>query len=347
MKKGHFYGIHRVIEPKGSLPQPAWKIDNTMTLYDNEILIDVKILNIDSASFNQMKEAANGDLEKVKGFILDTVAKRGKQHNPVTGSGGMLIGIVEDIGVNSPALTKGLKKGDEIATLVSLSLTPLFIEEIIKIEEKTAQVFIKGKAILFASGVYAKLPDDIPRKLALAVLDVAGAPAQTAKMTRKGETVVVLGAGGKSGLLSLYQAKTKAGATGKVIALEYDSSAVKMIEELQIADEVYQVDARDSLEVLKIVEEATNGELADLTINCVNVPDTEMSSILATKDEGRVYFFSMATSFTKAALGAEGVGKDIEMIIGNGYTKAHAQIAFDTIRSATLLRSYFEEKYGK
>lgn len=347
MQTGHRYGIHRVLEPKGSMPQPAWKIDNTMKLYDNELLIDVEILNIDSASFTQMKEEAKGKVERVKEIILDTINKRGKQHNPVTGSGGMLIGKVEEIGINHPANKDGLAVGDEIATLVSLSLTPLKVDEIKKIDVKTGQVYIKGKAILFASGIYAKLPEEMPRKLAIAVLDVAGAPAQTAKMVKKDQTVVVLGAGGKSGLLAVYQAKKQAGQQGKVIALEYTEEAVNNLRVLGIADSVYQVDARDPLQVLQIVESATEGNLADITINCVNVSNTEMSSILITKDEGKVYFFSMATSFTAAALGAEGVGKDIEMIVGNGYTKDHADIALDTINESKVLRDWFEQKYSE
>ena len=53
--KGNKYGVHRVIEPKGVLPQPANKIDNNMDeIYDNEILIDVQTLNIDSASFTDI-----------------------------------------------------------------------------------------------------------------------------------------------------------------------------------------------------------------------------------------------------------------------------------------------------
>jgi len=54
MKKGNKYGIHRVLEPQGVLPQPANKLDNNMDeIYDNEILIDVQTLNIDSASFTE------------------------------------------------------------------------------------------------------------------------------------------------------------------------------------------------------------------------------------------------------------------------------------------------------
>lgn len=118
MKQGCKFGTHRVIEPVGTLPQPAWRIDNTMEIYDNEILIDVQTLNVDSASFTQIKKAADGDVEKIKETIRKTVETRGKQHNPETGSGGMLIGTVAQIG---PALEgkTPLKVGDKIATLVS------------------------------------------------------------------------------------------------------------------------------------------------------------------------------------------------------------------------------------
>jgi L-erythro-3,5-diaminohexanoate dehydrogenase len=92
MKKGCKFGTHRVLEPVGTLPQPALRIDNTMEIYDNEILIDVQTLNVDSASFTQIKTQANGDVEGIKAIIMETVNTRGKQHNPVTGSGGMLIG---------------------------------------------------------------------------------------------------------------------------------------------------------------------------------------------------------------------------------------------------------------
>ncbi|MCK4281108.1 MAG: L-erythro-3,5-diaminohexanoate dehydrogenase, partial [Candidatus Lokiarchaeota archaeon] len=94
-------------------------------------------------------------------------------------------------------------------------------------------------------------------------------------------------------------------------------------------------------ETLKV----NNGKEVDISINCLSIPNTEMSSILPVKENGIVYFFSMATSFAKAALGAEGVGKDVVMIIGNGYTKGHSQIALDELRESDKLRKIFEEKY--
>ena len=332
------------IEPQGLLPQPAMRIDNTMKLYDNEILIDVDLLNIDSASFTQIEAEAQGDEKKIAEIMLSIVAQRGKHHNPVTGSGGMLIGRVAAIG---PALEgkTPLKVGQRLATLVSLSLTPLKIDRIIKIHKDIDQVEIEGQAILFESGIFAVLPDDLPDTLSLAVLDVAGAAAQTARLVRPGDRVVVIGAGGKSGLLCLHEARKRAGVTGQVIGVAPREASKKRAESTGYCDAVVVADATDALAVMEKVKAATGGHLADVTINCVNIPHTELASILATRDGGMVYFFSMATNFTAAALGAEGVGKDVTMIIGNGYTKGHAAISLNIMRESPQLRRLFEELY--
>lgn len=345
MKKGCKFGTHRVIEPKGVLPQPAEKIDNTMELYDNEILIDVKTLNIDSASFTQIKSQAGNDVEKIKEVMLGIVAKRGKHHNPVTGSGGMLIGTVKEIG-DAIKETTDLKVGDKIATLVSLSLTPLNIEEIIEVRKDIDQVDIKGQAILFESGIYAKIPTDMPENLALSVLDVAGAPAQTRKLVKKGDTVLVVGGAGKSGMLCLYEARKQAGPDANIICLAHNESSMERAKALGYANNYILADATDSVDVYDKMKEVTNGEMADVTINCVNIPNTEMSCILSTKPEGVIYFFSMATSFTAAALGAEGVGMDTTMIIGNGYAKNHANIALDIIRESEIIRKVYTDLYA-
>ncbi|OAA31037.1 L-erythro-3,5-diaminohexanoate dehydrogenase [Kosmotoga arenicorallina S304] len=343
MKKGCPFGSHRVIEPKGSLPQSALKIDNTMELYSNEILIKVQTLNVDSASFTQIKDACNNDKGRISEMIKKIVEERGKLQNPVTGSGGMLIGTVEAIGPDLAHLD--LKVGDRIATLVSLSLTPLKIDRIKNINVETDQVDIEGKAIIFESGIYAVLPEDIPDRLALAVLDVAGAPAQVERLVKKGMTVGIIGGGGKSGVLCAYQARKNAGETGKVIVVEYSKENARRIEELGLADEVIVADATKPIEVYERVMALTKGKLCDVVINNVNVESTEMSSILITKDRGIVYFFSMATSFTRAALGAEGVGKDITMIIGNGYARGHAELSLNILREAPEIRELFENLY--
>lgn len=343
MEKGCKYGTHRVIEPKGTLPQPAFKVDNTMIIYDNELLIDVSTLNIDSASFTQIKKACKGDVEQMEEMILSIVDERGKMQNPVTGSGGMLIGTVKEIGPHFP--DKSLKVGDKIATLVSLSLTPLKIDRIRNINFSNDQVDVEAQAILFESGIYAVLPTDIPEKLALAVLDVAGAPAQTERLVKWGDTVCIIGGGGKSGVLCCYQAMKNAGPTGNVIVVEYSKENAQRIRDLHLATHVIVADATNVMEVYNQVMEITGGKGCDVTINNVNVPSTEMTSILVTKDNGVVYFFSMATSFSKAALGAEGVGKDINLIVGNGYARGHAELSLNIIRESETVKELFSKLY--
>ncbi|WP_018990408.1 L-erythro-3,5-diaminohexanoate dehydrogenase [Aromatoleum toluclasticum] len=344
MKHGSPYGTHRVVEPQGVLPQGAWKIDNTMSLCDNEILIDVAALNIDAASFTQIKTEAEGDLDRIAAIVRDIVGQRGKMHNPVTGSGGMLIGRVAAIGPKLIGKTD-LKVGDKLATLVSLSLTPLRIDAVRAVHADKDQIEIDGQAVLFETGLYAKLPDDILEKVALAILDVAGAPAQTARLVRPGDTVVVVGGGGKSGTLCTYEAKKRVGPAGCVIGVSPFDKDCRRMSELGWVDHALRADATDAVGMMEAVSELTGGRMADVVINCVNIPNTEMGSILATRDGGKIYFFSMATSFTAAALGAEGVGKDVEMIVGNGYAKDHAVFALELLRESPVLRHLFETLY--
>jgi L-erythro-3,5-diaminohexanoate dehydrogenase len=346
---GSRYGIHRVIEPIGVLPQPARLVNNDMSeIWDNEMLIDVIRLNIDSASFHQIKtklEAQNPEnLEQAfADHIIDLTERTGKHKNEDTGSGGMLIGIVKEIGPNFE-MKDEVKVGDKIATLVSLSLTPLKVKKVKKVLLDKDQAEIEGEAILFSSGIYAKLPDDMDINLALSVLDVAGAPAQVERLVKPGDNVVVLGANGKSGVLCNAVAKERAGVSGKVIGIVRKDEYVQTCIETG-CDEVLIADATDAIAVEEMVKSATDGEMADVVINVVNVDNTEMASIMACKDRGIVYFFSMATSFTKAALGAEGIGADVDMILGNGYAHNHAMISLDLLKRNEKLMEIFKERY--
>jgi L-erythro-3,5-diaminohexanoate dehydrogenase len=174
---------------------------------------------------------------------------------------------------------------------------------------------------------------------------VAGAPAQTARLVKTGDTVVVIGGGGKSGTLCVYEARKRAGPTGCVIGVSpFEKDCQRMLD-LGWADHALQVDATNALALMQAVADVTDGRLADVVINCVNIRNTEMGSILAARQHGKIYFFSMATSFTAAALGAEGVGRDVEMIVGNGYATGHAQLALDLLRESPRLRQQFEELY--
>ncbi len=337
---GGRFGTHRVLEPAGTLPQAAWRVDNDVDkIYDDELILDVERLNIDSASFVQM--AAAGD---VATQILDTVARRGKQHNPVTGSGGMLLGRVRRIGA---ALKTDLKIGERVATLVSLTLTPLRLVRVIAVDAARHQVDVEGQAIVFQSGAWSRLDaaaiGDLPETAALSALDVAGAAPQVMRLVKAGDKVLVLGCGGKSGLLCSAAAR-RAGAA-RVVGVERSDAAAAGARRLGACHAIVVADAADAVALSTAAVTALGGE-ADLTISCVNVPDAEMGAILATRDGGTIYFFSMATSFTKAALGAEGVSRDVAMLVGNGYCPGHAEATLQLLRDEPVLRDIFVERYG-
>jgi L-erythro-3,5-diaminohexanoate dehydrogenase len=90
---------------------------------------------------------------------------------------------------------------------------------------------------------------------------------------------------------------------------------------------------------------ALAGRGADLTVVCVDVPGAEHGAILATASGGTVVFFSMATSFPAAALGAEGLAADLTMLIGNGYLPGHAELALELVGTEPGVRRLIEARW--
>ena len=385
-------GLHRVIEPPGVLPQAAWRLDASPAIAPDEVRIRVDRLNLDAASYRQLREAYSADPDKIRRAVLDIITTRGKMQNPVTGSGGMLTGTVDEVGPESPL---GLKRGQRVATLVSLTLTPLQITDgLSQWDGQSEQVPCEGHAILFARSIAAVLPDDLSAELALAVMDVCGAPALTSRVVTKGAkatrvvegadvtkgaevvegpVVLVVGAAGKSGSLSAAAAR-QAGAA-KIIGVVPNEAEANMLrdpattqdegaggmptasEDRQsrprpaadrrapqspLVDAIVIADARDPVGLAEKVEAA--GGPADVTVVCVDVAGCEGGAILSTKQGGTVIFFSMATSFSAAALGAEGLAADVTMLVGNGYVPGHADFALDLIRTTPSVRQLFERR---
>ncbi|HLH84738.1 MAG TPA: L-erythro-3,5-diaminohexanoate dehydrogenase [Trebonia sp.] len=401
-------GLGRVADPAerlaGVLPQAAWRLDTSPRLGADEVRIRVDRLNLDAASYRQLSEANNGDGDAIREAVREIIGSRGKMHNPVTGSGGMLTGVVDEAGPESPL---GLKPGDRVATLVSLTLTPLEIYDgLARWDGLSEQVPCEGHAILFGRSIAAVLPGDLPVPLSLAVMDVCGAPALTKRVVEAwgradvmeawggadvmeawggaggeagrrqsfrtppaisprppaaaseesapsarpgppGPVVAILGAAGKSGSLSAAAARA-AGARHiiGVVPTEAEASLLRSANAIApLADEVVVADARRPVPLAEAVAGA--GGPADVTVVCVDVAGCEGGAILSTAQGGTVIFFSMATSFSAAALGAEGVAADVTMLIGTGYTPGHAGLALNLIRTNKAVRALFTRRLGE
>ena len=350
-------GVHRVVDPAGaSLPQAARVLDPRPEIWPDEVRVDIETLNLDAASYRQLHDKHSGDGDAIRAEVLASVGERGKMQNPVTGSGGMLIGTVAEVG---PESSLGLEPGDRVATLVSLSLTPLSITDgLERWDGRGERVPASGHAILFGRSIAATLPDDLSPELALMVMDVCGAPALVSRTVKAyadrlpsdkaarsgvGPSVVVLGGAGKSGSLSLAAA-ADAGATRRV-AVVRDESEAALLDGTGLATHVVVADARHPLGLAEALAKA--GGPADLTVVCVDVTGCEQPAILATLDGGTVIFFSMATNFAPAALGAEGRAADVTMLVGNGYVPGHAAYALDLLRRNAPVRALFEGRLAE
>ena len=203
--------------------------------------------------------------------------------------------------------------GDRIASLVSLTLTPLADRS--DLPASTSRPAASGSAAeRFSSSpsLWAELPDDIDENVALAVLDVAGAPAQVARSVSPGQTVV----GNRRGrqkrhalLRASQSARRQSGPRDRNRTVASNAYRRRLLRRTRLRRRIHRRRRARRTRDERSASPRSRPISPMSSINCVNVPGTELASILCTKDDGTVYFFSMSTSFTAAALGAEGVGQ--------------------------------------
>lgn len=309
------------------------------------MLVSLELVRIDAASFVQIRDECNGDADAVARHILALNAERGKIHNPVTDSGGIFIGRVEAVG-SAFAESHPVRVGDRVASLTSLSALPLQLDQIKRVHLDTHELEANGHAVMFTSSPFMVLPDDLHPRLALAACDVAGAPAFTAEIVRPGDTVAIVGAGGLAGLLCLHEARKHTHGYGQIIAIDASEKALDAVRATGLADHCVLADATEPVGVLRAYLDTGVKTEADVTINVASVPGTEHGSVLITKSSGTIVFFSMATNFTRAALGAEAVGKTTRMYIGNGLTRDRGSVVLQTLSENEVLRNVLCDRLG-
>ncbi|WP_202915081.1 MULTISPECIES: hypothetical protein [unclassified Mycolicibacterium] len=335
-------GTDRVMSPPGALPQAAERLSTAEPLAGSDIEIEVGLLNLDSASYRDLVEHHAGNPANIRAEVLDIVATRGKMSNPRTGSGGMLVGKVNAIA--DTAECAPYQPGDRVATLISLTATPLQIRDSLQRWDTRSEVIpLDARAVVAAPRMISALPDDLPEELVLAVLDVCGAPAQAERilsrtlLSGRAQRLLLLG-GGKSAVLSAAAARRHGVQTVSVVP---GATEAENLRELDLFDQVLVADATDPVRVRQILDE--HGGPADVTFVCVNAPGCEHAAMLATRPGGAILYFSMATSFPAVALGAEALCLDFDLYIGSGYVPGHAEFALGLVRSDPRLRRFFEQ----
>jgi L-erythro-3,5-diaminohexanoate dehydrogenase len=323
-------GAGRVLDPPGTLPQRARRLDPLPPLRASEFQVSVERLCLDSTSFRQIREATRAEPAAMAGRIEEIVSERGKLHNPETDSGGVLLGTVGAVGeaAHSPP-----RLGERVVTLGSLTMTPLRLGEVRAVDPESPQVEVSGTAYVFDRAGWAPLPDDLPTATAIDLFDVCAAATQTEALAPEGGTVCVLGAG-HAGKLALAAARE---AAELLVAVDVDPGSIEVVSDAGLCDIGVVADLRDPLAALDAVS-AAGGVPADLTVVVVNAPDCEPTALLLTRDEGTVLFFSMATNFSAAALAADGIGTGARMVVGSGYCADRGGYALELVRGSEPLR---------
>ncbi|MFQ3561837.1 hypothetical protein QZN11_34270 [Streptomyces gramineus] len=328
-------GVDRVISPARALPQPAEVLDASGPVRPYEFEVEVHRLCLDATSFRGIRAEADGDPASMGARIMEIVTKRGKMHNPATDSGGVAVGVVRAVGAE---VTNPPGVGDRIVTLASLTLTPLRLDSVVRVDPGSAQVEVTGTAYVCDSAPWGLLPDDIDTARAVEVYDVYGAASHTARLAPPRGVVYVLGCG-HAGKLAMAAARDSMHES-LIVAVDVDERAVRRVRDAGLCDIGVVTDLQDPVGALAAVR-AAGAPAADLTVVVVNAPRCEPFSILATKERGTVLFFSMATNFSTAALTADGMGHDVTMLVGSGYTPDRGGYALDLVRRTPALRSAY------
>ena len=331
MNRFEAMGIGRSLEPVNSILQPAWKIDNDMRLRPGELLIDVKIININLTSFNEIGEETEFDEVLFRRRILDIIDQRGKLHNPITGTGGMLYGRVLKM---DPQYENhyGLQVGDEIISLTSLSVTPMRLDRILSVDFQNAHLTVEGPCILFSDSPLIKMPSDLPNKTVISALDEAGAPTKAYSLIQPGDKVLVIGASGKSGALVAYAAHKKLQGSGSIVALVLQPSHRERLRDCSFFDDILVLDAANIPQVCASVLQDKYADYFDVVINCVNKPGTELSALSSARQGGTVFFATLGSDYKLAALTAESMGKELSIVPYTGFMRNHAAFTLALLR---------------
>ena len=146
---------------------------------------------------------------------------------------------------------------------------------------------------------------------------------------------------GHAGKLALAAARDAMGEGGTVVAVDVDPDAVERVVGLGLCDIGVTADLRDPVAAVEAVR-AAGARPADLTVVVVNASGCESTAILLTAERGTVLFYSMATSFSTAALTADGMAADVTMLVGNGFAPDTGAYALDLVRRTPALRQALE-----
>lgn len=335
------YGLERVLEPKYVLPTSAWKLDNSRNIYPNEMLLSIKRIHLEGTSFKQICTEVNYNEEKIKQTIIDIVIRRGKLHNPVTDTGGLIFGQVEKIGESFES-QGGVKAGDEIICNASLASVPIYIEKITAIDYAFNQIEVEGYAVVHDRIPLIKVKPGIPLNLLLFTLDESGTLFSLNKLAEGKVKCLIVGNNMITNLIFGYVLRRKLGPEGEITCLLDRKTGIQItgggIDRL-VSLVFNQIHYLDILKPVECLEKLNAESLFDLSVNCAEIPGAETVNILATRPGGTVLFANLINNLNIALYITESISKTLEVHGAQGYIEGYDD--FD-VQIVSEIAAYFE-----
>lgn len=335
------YGLKRVAEPQYVLPTSAWKLDNSRNIYPNELRISVRRIHLEGTSFKQICTESNYNEEKIKQKIIDIIIRRGKLHNPVTDTGGLAFGTVEEIGEEfyNP---QNLKVGDTIICNASLASVPIQIENILAIDHVFNQIDASGYAILHDHVPIIKIEEDMPVNLLLYTLDESGTLYRLSQLAEGQSKFLIVGNNMITNLIFGYVIRRQVGAKGEIVCLLDKKTGMQVmgdgIDQL-IAHVFNEVHFLNILKPIHAVERLNLNQQFDLSVNCAEIPGAETINILATKAGGTVLFANLINNLKISLYITESISKPLNVENAEGYLEDYETFDIALVRE---LADYFE-----
>ena len=335
------YGLKRVAEPQYVLPTSAWKLDNSRNIYPNELRISVRRIHLEGTSFKQICTESNYNEEKIRQKIIDIIIRRGKLHNPVTDTGGLAFGTVEEIGEEfyNP---QNLKVGDTIICNASLASVPIQIENILAIDHVFNQIDASGYAILHDHVPIIKIEEDMPVNLLLYTLDESGTLYRLSQLAEGQSKFLIVGNNMITNLIFGYVIRRQVGAKGEIVCLLDKKTGMQVmgdgIDQL-IAHVFNEVHFLNILKPIHAVERLKLNQQFDLSVNCAEIPGAETINILATKAGGTVLFANLINNLKISLYITESISKPLNVENAEGYLEDYETFDIALVRE---LADYFE-----
>lgn len=328
------YGIKRVLEPQHVLPTSAWRLDNSRNIYPDELRVSIKRIHLEGTGFKQICTEVNDNEKKIKQQIIDIVIRRGKLHNPVTDTGGLVMGVIEEIGseYHNP---QGLKVGDKIICNVSVASVPMYIEDITSLNKAFNQVEATGYAIVHDLIPLVKIPEDLPLDLMMFTFDQSGTLYRLHQLIGDSKKFLVVGNSMLTNLLYGYVIRREAGPDAEIVCLFDKRTSMRMvgkgIDELieKVFNEVHFINILRPMECMRQLNAES---LFDFSINCAEIPGAETINILATKPEGTVLFANLINNLNIALYITESMSKPLCVRCAEGYLKEYDIFDMEIVR---------------